>query len=154
MSAAAAARTAWPYTRLVRWPEGRPRRAGADVSAPDKVAKFFASMGTELLTQESIWVMLLDIKNKLLDFVELTRGTVDASLLHPRDVFGAALVAGAVSVIVLHNHPSGDPEPSPEDLALSRRMSMAGSVLGINLIDSMVIGANGKYVSLSEKGLL
>jgi DNA repair protein RadC len=150
----AGARTVWPYTRLSRWPAGKPAHAGRDVSAPKKVAEFFRSLDTENLTQESFWVLLLDRKNALLDLVEISRGTIDASLVHPRDVFTTAIVGGAVSVILVHNHPSGVAEPSSEDLMLTRRLAQAGQVLGIPVTDHVILGSGGSFESLSEQGLI
>jgi DNA repair protein RadC len=83
----------------------------------------------------------------------ISRGTVNSSLLTPREVFIEALKYHAVSVILLHNHPSGDPAPSKEDLLLTRRMKEAGSILNIPVIDHIIIGDN-KYCSFKESGYL
>ncbi|OPZ62797.1 MAG: hypothetical protein BWY85_01968 [Firmicutes bacterium ADurb.Bin506] len=93
------------------------------------------------------------MKNRLLRREEVTSGTATASLLHPREVFRPALRLGAAAVIVAHNHPSGDPTPSPEDLAITKRLAKVGSLIGIELLDHIIIGDN-VYVSLKEKGLL
>ncbi len=101
--------------------------------------------------QESFWVVPMDIKNAPLAFVEVSRGTVDASLVHPREVFAPAIITGAASIVGIHNHPSGNPEPSPQDRALTERLAAAGELLGIPMLDSIVVGAKG-YVSFDERG--
>jgi DNA repair protein RadC len=80
-------------------------------------------------------------------------GSLDASLVHPRECFRPAVAASAASIILLHNHPSGDPEPSTDDMAITKRLKETGQVLGIEVLDHIIFGA-GKYVSLKEKGVL
>jgi len=101
--------------------------------------------------QEVFCALLLDGKQRVTGFVEVTRGTLTASLVHPREVYGAAVRLGAAAIIVAHNHPSGDPEPSAEDLSVTERLRQAGEILGIPLQDHIIIGANGSYVSLRER---
>lgn len=105
------------------------------------------------LAQERFIVMPLDIKNKPLAVAEVSLGTLDASMVHPRDVFGAVIASNAGGVIVAHNHPSGDPEPSAEDIAMTRRLAEAGQLLGIPLLDHIVVGSKG-FVSLAERGVV
>ena len=83
----------------------------------------------------------------------VARGTLDASLVHPREVFRAAITEAAASVIVIHNHPSGDPTPSPEDRAVTRQLVDAGRLVGIEVLDHVVVG-EGRYVSFAEAGLM
>ena len=97
------------------------------------------------LEREEFRALFLDSRNRLLDVVTISVGTLDSSIVHPREVFRAAIRAGSASLIVAHNHPSGDPTPSPEDLAITRRLCTAGA--------HIIIGDN-VYVSLKEKGLL
>jgi DNA repair protein RadC len=80
-------------------------------------------------------------------------GCLTSSLVHPREVFQEAVVARAAALILFHNHPSGDPEPSAEDIALTRRLASAGTLMGIEILDHLVLGA-GRFVSLKERGLL
>jgi DNA repair protein RadC len=96
-------------------------------------------------------VLALDVRLRLLAEVTVSRGTVSSSLVHPREVFRPAVIAGASAVVVAHNHPSGDPEPSPEDLAVTDRLAEAGTLLGIALLDHLVV-AEGGEVSLAERG--
>ncbi len=80
-------------------------------------------------------------------------GTLNASLVHPREVFRAAMKCSSASLICVHNHPSGDPTPSPEDIALTRRLHEAGELVGIDVLDHLVIGDN-RFISLKEQGCM
>jgi DNA repair protein RadC len=102
---------------------------------------------------EQFGVMLLDSRHRLVKAQVLTVGTLDCSVVHPRDVFRAALEANAASVVVFHNHPSGDPTPSPEDVALTRRLAAAGTLLGVDVLDHLVL-ADASYYSFREAGRL
>lgn len=102
---------------------------------------------------EQFGVMLLDSRHRLVKAQALTVGTLDCSVVHPRDVFRAALEANAASVVVFHNHPSGDPTPSPEDEALTRRLVSAGTLLGVDVLDHLVL-ADASYFSFREAGRL
>lgn len=102
------------------------------------------------LERETLYVLLLDGKHRLKDCQRVSEGTLTSSLVHPREVFAPALRARAAAVIAVHNHPSGDPEPSTEDLAVTRRLSEAGRLLGVPLLDHVVVG-RGNHVSLRER---
>lgn len=103
--------------------------------------------------QEEFWSLYLDTQNRVLAERRVTVGLLDASLVHPREVFAPALAQAAASLVLAHNHPSGDPTPSPEDLEVTRQMVQSGELLGIRVRDHVVIG-DGRYVSLMERGLL
>lgn len=103
--------------------------------------------------KEYFMALLLSTKNHVLAQPVISVGTLDASLVHPRELFREAITYSAASVILVHNHPSGDPQPSKEDIALSQNLVQAGKVLSISVIDHVIIG-DGKYVSLKEKGIL
>jgi DNA repair protein RadC len=103
------------------------------------------------VTTERFVVLVLDARNAVTAEVELSRGTLTASLVHPREVFKEAVDARGASVIVVHNHPSGNPEPSQEDLDITRQLAEAGKILGIPLHDHVIVAGTG-YVSLAEKG--
>jgi DNA repair protein RadC len=105
------------------------------------------------LSHEEFHVLLLNTQNMILRHLQVTRGTLDASLVHPREVFRAAITEAAASVIVIHNHPSGDPTPSPEDRAVTRQLVDAGRLVGIEVLDHVVVG-EGRYVSFAEAGLM
>jgi DNA repair protein RadC len=114
------------------------------------------SMMKEMLdsvAQEEFWVLCCNVKNQVVAASRVSQGTLDASLVHPRDVFSRAILANAASIVLIHNHPSGDPEPSAEDIALTRRFADAGDMLGIVVLDHVVFG-DGRYVSLAERGVL
>ncbi len=102
---------------------------------------------------EQFGVLLLDARHRVLHARILTRGTVDASPAHPRDVFREAALAGAAGVVLFHNHPSGDPTPSADDLALTKRLRLAGELMGIEVIDHIILG-DAVYCSLREAGQL
>lgn len=103
--------------------------------------------------QEILICMMLDTKNHFLGDVAVTRGTVNTSLISPRELFLEALRHHAVHLVLVHNHPSGDPSPSLEDLSVTRRISRAGELLGIALLDHIIIG-DRQYISLLKEGFL
>jgi len=103
------------------------------------------------LKVEEFRALLLDTKNRLIRVKTISIGTLDASLVHPREVFREAVAAVAAGVIVVHNHPSGDPTPSREDEAVTRRLVEAAQIIGIDLIDHVIIG-DGRWVSLKQSG--
>ena len=109
-------------------------------------------LGPELqgLERETFHVLLLDGKHALLRRERISTGTLTASLVHPREVYRSAVREGAAAILCAHNHPSGDPEPSGEDLEVTRRLRRAGRLLGIPLLDHVVIG-EGRFVSLRER---
>ncbi len=97
--------------------------------------------------------MLLDGKNCVMREDLVSEGILTASLVHPREVFAPAIREAAAGIVLIHNHPSGDPEPSPEDLEVTRRLCAVGELIGIRVLDHVVIG-DGRYVSFLERGLL
>ena len=118
------------------------------IETSDDVVRQVRSVGIDE-TQESAFALYLDSKRHLLcEPVRISRGTADRTFLHPRDIFRQASRLGAVSVIVAHNHPSGDPTPSEEDIAETKRLCETGEVVGIPLDDHVVIGRNGVHVSI------
>jgi len=102
---------------------------------------------------EQFGVLLLDTKHRALRAVVLSVGTLDASIVHPREVFREAALAGAAAIVVFHNHPSGDPAPSEEDTALTARLLAAGVLMGIDVIDHVIL-ADVRYFSYREEGKL
>jgi DNA repair protein RadC len=97
--------------------------------------------------------VLLDTKHRLLRTTVLSVGTLDASIVHPREVFRAAATAGAAALVLFHNHPSGDPTPSDDDIALTRRLVRAGDLMGIAVLDHVIV-AESRFCSLRERGEL
>ncbi len=105
------------------------------------------------LEREQIRLMMLDGKSRKMKESVVSTGTANSSVASPKEVFGQALKHGAVYVILLHNHPSGDPTPSKEDLRVTSRMKETGELVGVPLIDHIIMGDN-RYVSMRERGLL
>ncbi|KAA9005911.1 DNA repair protein RadC [Paenibacillus spiritus] len=101
--------------------------------------------------REVFCIMTLDTKNQPTALHEVSSGTLNASLVHPRETFKLAILANAASIIGCHNHPSGDPTPSPEDVELTERIRDTGSLMGIDLLDHIVLG-EGNFISLKERG--
>jgi DNA repair protein RadC len=102
--------------------------------------------------KEHFWAILLDTRNKVIKTVEISVGTLDTSIVHPRELFREAIAASSSSIIVAHNHPSGNPEASQDDIKLSHRLKEAGELVGIEVNDHIIIG-DGKYISLKREGL-
>jgi len=103
--------------------------------------------------KEYFLALLLDTRNQLIRVAEISVGSLDSSIVHPREVFKEAVSASAASVIFAHNHPSGDPEASEDDINLTKRLAEAGEIMGIDVLDHVIIGEQ-KYLSLKREGLL
>ncbi|PKM95922.1 MAG: hypothetical protein CVU84_03725 [Firmicutes bacterium HGW-Firmicutes-1] len=121
------------------------------ISSPGSVANIYMEEMRHL-QQEHLKIVLLDTKNNIISDHTISIGTVNASLVNPREVFIHALKNLAVHIIILHNHPSGDPTPSKEDISITKRITEASEIIGIKLLDHIIIG-DGKYISLREKGI-
>ena len=102
--------------------------------------------------EEYMYMICMNTKNKIIGVFEVSHGTVNSSLVNPREIFQKALLANAVSIILMHNHPSGDPKPSKEDIEVTKRIMDAGKIVGISVLDHIIVG--DRYVSLKEKGYL
>ena len=122
------------------------------VRTPDDVAALLLPRFRDE-SRESFVAVLLSTKNHVLKTPVISVGSLNASIVHPRELFREAINASAAAVIVAHNHPSGDPTPSPEDVSLTRKLVEAGKILDIPVLDHVVLG-DGKYVSFKEKGIL
>lgn len=119
---------------------------------PKTVANYFFNVySTE--TREIFCCILLDTKNKPISNEIISIGTLNATLVHPREVFRRAIHAGANSIIVAHNHPSGDPMPSDEDIKLTKRLVDSGKIIGIEILDHIVVG-NQKYISMKQHKMM
>lgn len=134
---------------VVTYPDDALRR-------PHQVAELIHSMlGDEPV--ESFLAVLLDSRHKVVSVVIVSKGTLTASLVHPREVFGPAVRLGAAAIVVAHNHPSGDPEPSVEDITLTKRLVGCGELLGIPLLDHIIVGASDSlpsFKSLKMEGIM
>lgn len=121
------------------------------MNSPEKVAKLakgFLHMHEE--TEEYMYMLCLNTKLMLTGIFEISHGNVNSSIVGTREVFQKALLGNAVSIILMHNHPSGDCTPSREDIAVTQRLKEAGSIIGIDVLDHIIIGRD--YCSLKEKG--
>ncbi|MDP7063233.1 MAG: DNA repair protein RadC [Planctomycetota bacterium] len=125
---------------------GEPVRGGEDVY-------HYLAPRLAHLRCECFYVLYLDTKGRLVHEQEVSRGTLSSSLVHPREVFAPALLRRAAAIVVAHNHPSGDPDPSADDRTTTRRLQRAGRLLGIELLDHVVVGA-GRFTSFLEQGWL
>lgn len=124
---------------------------GLDFSSPYKIALYYME-DMRHRKQEVLKLLLLNTKARLIGENDISVGTVDQALVSPRDLFREALMANASSIILLHNHPSGDPTPSEDDVRVTARVFEAGALLGIRLLDHIIIGDNC-FTSMKEKGL-
>jgi DNA repair protein RadC len=117
-------------------------------------AEVYRHCGARLaaLRKEQFHVLLLDGKNRLIKDVRISEGSLTASLVHPREVFVPVVEESAAAIILVHNHPSGDPTPSAEDIAITDRLRKVGELMGVSVLDHVVIG-EGRYVSFADEGL-
>jgi len=129
-------------------------------STPEQVAEYLASAFAENPVQEAFWVILVDTKNRPHARLRITLGTLTASLVHPREVFKAAILVNAAAIIAAHNHPSGDPSPSQADIRVTRKLKEAAGILDIELLDHVIVGdaaadpCSRGYYSFAESGML
>ena len=128
-----------------KWEAGRALRSSEDVF------RHFAELEKE--TREIFYVVLLNNKNRKIREVKISEGSLTASLVHPREVYNPVIRESAAAVIFVHNHPSGDPAPSPEDIEITRRLKQVGEVIGVRVLDHVVIGRD-RYYSFSDRGML
>lgn len=126
--------------------------SAAALQSPQEVARYLLPRYSTRPV-ETFGLLALDARHRLRREAVISVGCLTASLVHPREVFQEAVVSRAAALVLFHNHPSGDPEPSAEDLALTRRLAAAGSLMGIEVLDHLVLGA-GRYVSLKDRGQL
>lgn len=130
----------------------RVKRNAPDFSTPEAIAEYVME-DMRFLPQEQFAAVYLSTKNQLIAVRTLTIGTLNASLAKAREVFRQAIQYNAAAVVLLHNHPSGDPEPSPEDIAVTQQIARAGDIMEIPVLDHIIIG-DGQFVSLCERGYI
>jgi DNA repair protein RadC len=129
-----------------KWETGQPLHSAEDVSQ-----HFRESLGRE--KREFFYVVLLNNKNRKIREVKVSEGSLTASLVHPREVYNPVIRESAAGVIFVHNHPSGDPAPSPEDIDITKRLKEVGDVMGVRVLDHVVIG-HDRYFSFNDRGML
>jgi len=138
---------------LVREKVGRyelPKKIGSPEGAYRAIT---AITNVQEEAQEVFGVLVLNTKNKIVAVHEISRGSLNSSLVHPREVFKPAVLHNASAIICFHNHPSGDPEPSREDIEITKRLVEAGKIIGIEILDHIIVG-DEEYVSLKERGAM
>lgn len=136
--------------------EPRPDLPAIDLRTSLKTPREAAAFLMPIFEKEPAEVFLavfVTTKHSLIGFHEVSRGTLDATHAHPREIFRAAFLANAAGVILAHNHPSGDPTPSPDDVALTCRLRQAGEILGVEVLDHVIV-AEDRYYSFKEGGRL
>ena len=102
--------------------------------------------------QEILKLITLNTKNEIIKIKDVFKGSLNSSLIHPREIFKEAIKNSAASIVICHNHPSGDITPSKEDINITERLREAGKILGIALIDHIIVGSNDNYYSFKERG--
>lgn len=123
------------------------------ISTPSD-AQYLCRRFLEDSDREQLIVVSLDTKNQPNTINVASIGSLNSSIVHPREIFKSAILSNANSIIIAHNHPSGDANPSKEDISITKRLKECGEIIGINLIDHIIIGDNDRFVSLKEKGIL
>src|SRR5947208_3230055 len=141
----------WNFVRLVREP-GTMTRPPVKIRGPVDVRRLLIER-VRVLDQEAFYIVALDSQSQVRAVHEVTRGTLNSSLVHPREVFRAGILAGAAGIIVVHNHPSGDPTPSADDRSVTRQLVDAGRLLDVPCYDHVIL-AGDRSVSFPEPGLL
>ncbi|NVN89653.1 MAG: DNA repair protein RadC [Desulfuromonadales bacterium] len=126
-------------------------KTGTRFTAPQQVYDTFTFLMKE--TKEMFLTLHLDGKNRIICMDLVSIGSLNQSIVHPRHVFQTALISNAAAIICVHQHPSGDPSPSSEDISITRRLKEAGEIMGIKILDHIIIG-DGQYLSFVERGLL
>jgi len=122
------------------------------ITCPEAVARLLLDE-VKLARKEIFFGLFLNSRNRLIDREIVSVGSLNASIVHPREIYRGAILRSAAALVVCHNHPAGDPKPSQEDIAVTKRLSQAGEVLGIPLVDHVILGG-GRYVSLKNLGYL
>jgi len=135
---------------LGRRAQALPLGVGSPVRDAESVWAHFRGRLPQL-DREAFYVLLLDGKNRVQAEVRVSEGSLTAALVHPREVFAPAIRDGAAALILVHNHPSGDPTPSAEDVALTERLRQVGDLVGVRILDHVVVG-RGRWVSMAESG--
>ncbi len=146
-----------PWVRLVRDPDVPygDRQENGERFPPVRDAQEAASLLAPKLAHQEVEVfavLALDGKNRPLRRYEVSRGTLTAALVHPREVFRPAIALGAAALILAHNHPSGDPTPSCEDKAISERLRQVGELVGIRVLDHVIVADGARAFSMAEEG--
>lgn len=128
--------------------------AGGIASPENAASAINAMFALHEQDREVFGILLLNTKNKIAGATIVSIGTLNHSVVHPREVFKAAILANAAGIICFHNHPSGDPAPSADDITVTDRIAKAGEILGIKVLDHIIIGHDGRFTSLANEGYI
>lgn len=124
------------------------------LTSPEAVVKFVVDyIGLDTFAEEYLYLFALNVKNSINGIAEVSHGALNYSIVHPREVYKYAISMNAASIILVHNHPSGDTTPSKEDIIITKKIQEAGELLEINLLDHIIVSPDG-HLSLKEEGLL
>lgn len=141
--------------RVVKESGGRYDIDSKIISQPkDTVRIFNEVLELDTRTEEVFAIMTLDTKNKVTGIFTVSIGAINSAVVHPREVYKRALLQNAAVIIACHNHPSGDPSPSKEDINITLRLKEVGKIIGIELLDHIIIGSNDDYISFKNKGII
>jgi len=124
------------------------------LAAPIDAARTARELVGDDLDREVFGILLVNTRNRITAMHIVSVGTLNGAYVHPREVFKAAILGNAAAIILFHNHPSGDPEPSHDDRQLTRRLTDAGRILGIEVLDHVILGDEARYYSFKERGML
>jgi len=130
-----------------------PTEWNKQVRQAEDVARLMAPLAAAL-DREHFWTILLNGKNAVVGLNLVAIGSLTAALVHPREVFKAAIVGNAAAIVLCHNHPSGDPAPSAEDNTLTKRLCEVAEMVGIRILDHIVLGDGGSFRSLASEGMM
>ena len=150
-------RSVWEYSLTRR--KALEMREGEKAKCPEDIARFLRALEIQNEEQEHFLTIVLDVKNTIKGFFTVTIGLVDRAPVHAREVFRTAILQGASKVVLAHQHPSGDPTPSAQDIACTREVVAAGKIIGIEVMDHIILGLpsptrNRDYISFREENLL
>lgn len=123
------------------------------INCANDIVDFYTPMLSSL-EQEEMHIMLLSRKNHIITEKMISKGTVDSTVVHPRDVFKWAIRYNASALIMIHNHPSGDPEPSKDDIETTKRIKSAGKLIGIDLLDHIIFGSSSRFISMKSLDII
>mgnify|MGYP000512324772 CR=1 FL=1 len=124
-----------------------------EISTPNSAMQVFTEvLELDRKSEEVFAILTLDVKSQLTGVFEVSKGSLSSSIVTPREVFKRAILQNSKAIILAHNHPSGDPKPSGDDIQITERLVEAGDLLGINVFDHLIIGSSSNFVSLKERG--
>lgn len=140
--------------RVVRESTHRYEFEDRNISDPDDAVEMLCEIfELDELAEEQLVMLCLNTKNKIVGAFTVSVGTISQSIVHPREIFKRAILQNSASILIAHNHPSGDPAPSPEDYEVTKRLAECSKLLGIQLVDHLIVTPNRGYVSMKSRGV-